>query len=132
MRRLVPPLAALLLWACNQSLPAYPPRQAPTGLLDTPSAISAGHTLFLGLCASCHGHTEEGRSPRADFFSPSAPDFREDRYRTLDPAYLYWRIETGKSVEPFASQGSVMPAWRATLSETQIWQLVAYLRQRGT
>ncbi|MHB1397979.1 MAG: hypothetical protein ACYDAI_08910 [Trichloromonadaceae bacterium] len=28
----------------------------------------------------------------------------------LDPAYLYWRIETGKNAEPFRSRGSVMPA----------------------
>ena len=120
-----------LLAACGQQQPTPPPRQVPAGLLEAPAALAAGHELFLRLCASCHGRTEEGRSPRADFFTPPAPDFRADRFRQLDPAYLYWRIETGKSAEPYASQGSVMPAWGQTLSETQIWQLVAYLRSRS-
>lgn len=87
--------------------------------------------LFAQLCASCHGGLAEGRSSRADFFQPPAPDFREPRYRDLDPAYFYWRIETGKNAEPFRSRGSVMPAWGPSLSEEQIWQLVAYLRSRA-
>lgn len=82
-------------------------------------------------CASCHGKPDEGRSPRADFFRPSAPDFSESRYRAGDPAYLYWRTEVGKNVEPYLSQGSVMPAWGPTLAEAEIWQLVAYLKARA-
>lgn len=86
--------------------------------------------MFLRNCAYCHGKVDEGRSPRQDYHPP-APDFTESRYRQLDPAYLYWRIETGKTVEPYRGQGSVMPAWGPYLSETQIWQLVALIQQRA-
>jgi len=120
----------LALAACGEPQPNYPARQAPAGLLADAAAIAAGRTLFLEKCATCHGNPAEGRSARADFFQPPAPDFREARYRTSDPAYLFWRIEVGKNVEPFAGQGSVMPAWRG-LPDEQIWQLVAYLQARA-
>jgi mono/diheme cytochrome c family protein len=120
----------LLLTACTEQRPDYPSRQLPAGVLTDTAQLAAGKTLFHDKCASCHGHADEGRSPRADFFQPPAPDFTEPAYRTLAPDYLFWRIETGKTVEPYLSRGSVMPAWRG-LSDAEIWQLVAYLRTRA-
>ena len=120
----------LTLAACGEQKPAYPPRQAPAGVLGDAAQIAAGKVLFREKCASCHGHADEGRSPRADFFQPPAPDFTSTVYRTADPAYLFWRIEVGKTVEPYLSQGSVMPAWRG-LPDREIWQLVAYLQARA-
>ncbi len=117
--------------ACGQQLADYPWRQPPEGFLSNPVNQSAGARLFAEKCASCHGTPGEGRSPRADFFQPPAPGFTEEKYRSIDPAYLFWRISKGKTIEPFLSRGSVMPAWGPHFSEKQIWQLVAYLRARG-
>jgi len=119
-----------LLSGCQESLPGYPSRQPP-GNFDSTSNIAAGRQLFLRHCASCHGDTGEGRSPRANFFAPPAPDFKPRHYAEIDPAYLYWRIAKGKSVEPFLSRGSVMPRWEAYFSPDQIWSLVAYLQSRS-
>jgi len=121
----------LLLCSCTETPPQYPRLQVPAGVLDSASAIAAGRSYFASHCASCHGTLAEGRSERADFFQPPAPDFRSPDYRRLDPAYLYWRIRLGKTVEPYYSRGSVMPAWGMHLSEQEIWQLVAYLRSRS-
>lgn len=129
--RLWIPLLLTLLVACSEQPPAYPQRQPPPGFLENAVNRAAGAEIFRQNCASCHGATGERRSPRADFFQPPAPDFRDPRYRTLDPAYLYWRIETGKTVEPYLSRGSVMPAWGQHFSEEQIWQLAAFLRSRS-
>ena len=122
---------AITLAACGERPLSYPARQAPVGMLTDATAIAAGRRLFLEKCAACHGKPDEGRSPRAAFFQPPAPDFSENRYRASDPAYLYWRTEVGKNVEPFAGQGSVMPAWGPTLNETEIWQLVSYIMVRA-
>jgi len=124
-------LVGVLLNACGKELPDFPARTPPAGMLDSQAAAMAGAELFRRNCASCHGRVEEGRSSRADFFQPPAPDFREALYRSLPVDYLYWRIATGKNAEPFASLGSVMPPWELTLREEEIWQLVAYLRSRG-
>lgn len=120
----------IALAACGEQPVNYPPRQPPAGVLGDAAQIELGKVLFHEKCAACHGKPGEGRSGRAGFFDPPAPDFTEQRYREIDPAYLYWRTEVGKTVEPYLSRGSVMPAW-AGLSERQLWQLVAYLQSRA-
>ena len=124
-------LLTFTLSACQRETPDYPEREAPKGLLDNKEQQAAGQMLFSQKCASCHGKPSEGRSVRAQFFEPPAPDFTESNYRQADPSYLFWRIEVGKTVEPYLSQGSVMPAWSPHLSSQQIWQLVAYLKSRS-
>jgi len=124
-------MATLMLYGCSDRQADYPQRRMPQAFKDNPAAVSAGRNLFRAKCASCHGKPSEGRSERAAFFDPPAPDFTDARYRQADPAYLYWRIETGKTVEPYRSQGSVMPAWGMHFSEQQIWQTVAYLQHRA-
>ena len=124
-------VVALLATGCDENRVAYPHRQMPPGLMTDNGQIRLGQRLFMSKCAACHGKPSEGRSDRAVFFQPPAPDFSDIHYRNIDPAYLYWRIEVGKQVEPYRSQGSVMPAWGAHLSEQQTWQLVAYLQSRA-
>jgi len=122
----------LVLTGCNNPLPDYPSRQPPPGIFKDAAQAENGQRLFREKCISCHGKPDEGRSERADFFEPPAPVFTEKKFRNIDPAYLYWRIEVGKTVEPYRSRGSVMPSWGAYLSERQIWQLVAYLVERAS
>lgn len=120
-----------LFFGCREEQIDYPTRQMPDLLMNNAVQLKAGHDLFMSKCTSCHGKPSEGRSERAAFFNPPAPDFTNPHYLTVDPAYLYWRIEVGKTVEPYHSQGSVMPAWGMHFSENQIWQIVAYLRARA-
>lgn len=131
MRTLGVFLLMLLLTACQEQPPVYPPRTLPEVFIGSAEAVTSGRVLFAEKCASCHGHPGEGRSERAAFFHPPAPAFTEHRYRDLAADYLYWRIEKGKNSEPFRSQGSVMPAWGPHLDETQIWELVVYLKTRA-
>lgn len=123
-------IGVMLLLGCSEEA-GWPNRDVPLALLNQEKSIAAGHELFLKLCRECHGTLSEGRNPRAARFVPPAPDFHEQRYGNSDPEYLYWRIEEGKRTEPFRSRGSVMPAWKPHLTEREIWQLVAYLRQRS-
>lgn len=124
-------MSLALLVACGEPSDSWPERRPPAGFLQSPDNRAAGNALFHEHCARCHGTAEEGRSHRAGFFQPPAPDFLSPRYRTIDPAYLFWRISQGKNVEPYRSRGSVMPAWGPYFAEEQIWQLVAYLHARA-
>ena len=121
----------LIFFGCKEGQSDYPSRQMPDLLMNDTVQLKAGRVLFMNKCASCHGKPSEGRSSRAIFFNPPAPDFTDAHYRSVDPAYLYWRIEVGKTIEPYRSQGSVMPAWGVHFSEDQIWQIVAYLQARA-
>ncbi|MCK4509178.1 MAG: c-type cytochrome [Desulfuromonadales bacterium] len=124
-------VTTLLVYGCGEQPVTYPARRMPAGLMQDVAQLQAGQKLFRSKCASCHGKPSEGRSERAAFFNPPAPDFTGAHYRETDPAYLYWRIEVGKTVEPYRSQGSVMPAWGVHFSEEKIWQIVAYLQVRA-
>jgi mono/diheme cytochrome c family protein len=121
----------LVLTGCRDSPVQLPALSVPHELLRQAEQQNAGEQLFFKHCRECHGTMREGRTPRAGRFVPPAPDFISPSYRSVAPDYLYWRIAKGKQLEPFRRQGSVMPAWGPHLSERQIWQLVAYLRQRG-
>jgi len=123
-------LSFLWLVACSGGESGYPARTMPDGMF-TASAQQSARAMFLRNCAYCHGKVDEGRSPRQDYHPP-APDFTERHYQKKDPAYLYWRIETGKTVEPYRSRGSVMPAWGPYLNSIEIWQLVAFIKQRAS
>lgn len=125
-------LSTWFVAGCEKSLTQMPKIEVPQQLLADPEASRLGARLFIRHCRECHGALSEGRNPRAAEFTPPAPDFLNQSYTVQDPAYLYWRISRGKSVEPFFSRGSVMPVFGPHLTEKQIWQLVAYLRQRAT
>lgn len=130
MRLIIWLLTLMSLAGCDNQVVEFP-RQSPPAGYQSNESVKAGEALFMRLCASCHGDTSEGRSPRADFFSPPAPDFKSRHYSEVDPAYLYWRIAKGKTAEPFLSRGSVMPTWEAHFSQKQFWSLVAYLQTRS-
>lgn len=124
-------VTTLVLFACSDESYQVPQRTVPADLLSEEDSQQCGENLFFKMCRECHGTLAEGRNPRAERFVPPAPDFYEHHYAGKDPAYLYWRIEEGKRVEPFRRRGSVMPAWKPHLSEEQIWCLVAFLKQRS-
>lgn len=124
-------ILSLFLFACSPEQPAVVAPPVDLALLSDASVVAKGGTLFAEHCATCHGHLDEGRSLRAGSFFPPPPDFFGSVYRNTDPGYLFWRIAEGKRVEPYRSQGSVMPAWRAYFDDFEIWALVAYVRSRS-
>ncbi len=119
-------LAVLLAAACGRQEVSYPRRTPPAGFLEDTGNQAVGKAIFLQKCVSCHGTVAEGRIPLANRLHPEPADFSDPKYRRMDPAYLYWRIATGKQEEPYRSRGSVMPAWGYYYSGEKIWQMVAY------
>ncbi len=134
MRRLVfwlIPLFAILgaCWTFNANpLPPDYASRVPPPAFDSPESIAAGREIFLANCAACHGFAGNGQGTIKPTFGPAPADFTDRaRQQTRSPQYLFWRVSEGGQIEPFRSQGSIMPAWKFRLSETQRWQLVAYL-----
>ena len=50
-----------------------------------------------------------------------APKNLAELSKSAEDGYLFWRISTGRP-------GTAMPPWQGTLSEQQIWELVAFIR----
>jgi cytochrome c oxidase cbb3-type subunit III len=96
---------------------AYPP--------GIPGSALAGMDLYETRCTGCHGEDGDGAGYAAAALVTVKPaDFRTDTLVAAgDYQGLFQRIrEGGRSVH-----GSSMPAWGVALSDTEIWDLVAYV-----
>jgi mono/diheme cytochrome c family protein len=72
-------------------------------------------------CAACHGSDGRGNGPVAHYFSPVQPvDFSAQRVRNRTDGQLFWIIANGLGN---------MPAFRALLSESDLWSVVLFVRQ---
>jgi len=83
----------------------------------------AGKGIYNVNCVSCHGELGMGDGPASKYLDPQPKALAEDG--ALSDGYLYWRIAEGGAIASFKS---AMPAWKSTLSEQQIWQVITYLR----
>jgi mono/diheme cytochrome c family protein len=101
----------------------YYERRNPLEAADTRAAERVFRGDGRGVsCATCHGASGDGRGELSDQFSPPPRNFRcAQTVNGIPDGQLFWIIRYG-------SPGTSMPA-HPQLSETQLWQLVAYLRQ---
>jgi FTR1 family protein len=96
--------------------------ELPTGPLDP----RAGQRFYAERCASCHGESGEGNGPAAralpaDLRPPAfAGPVGTPAMRGVSPALMYRVIAVGVRNTP-------MPAWAATLSAADRWNVVAYI-----
>jgi mono/diheme cytochrome c family protein len=89
-------------------------------------ALARGTEAYLALCSQCHGAGGKGDGSEAAGFDPAPGDLTRAAMATQLDGYFYWRIADGGSFEPY---NSLMPAWGTLLSETEIWELVSFLRE---
>ena len=92
----------------------------------TEADITKGGQLYTTFCASCHGDDGMGDGPTAASLDP-APAPVAHTSSMLSDGYLYWRIAEGG-----AAFNSTMPAWKASLNETEIWSIIGYIRALGS
>lgn len=89
-----------------------------------PSVLEAGHELYTENCASCHDISGGGRGEAGlSLYPPPALLVHLVRLPSRVDEYLFWSIAEGG--EPFKSR---MPAFKQVLDETEIWQVVTYMR----
>ncbi len=89
-------------------------------------AIEAGEEIYNSFCVTCHGAEGKGDGPGAEALEPKPANLADGTMmHELSDGYLFWRISKGGGMEPFHS---AMPIWETSLTETQRWQVVSYIR----
>jgi cytochrome c553 len=82
---------------------------------------AAGAQVFAVNCATCHGDSGEGDGPAAAGLDPAPSNLHEDHVQGLTDGALFYIITNGVA-------DTAMPAWGESLSETDRWNVVNFLR----
>ena len=98
--------------------------------------INAGRSLYADNCASCHGVNLEGQpnwqSPNADGVLPAPPHDRTGHTWHHDDELLfeYTKLggQTALEVRGVTGFTSGMSAFGETLTDDEIWNILAYIR----
>jgi len=97
--------------------------------------VKRGEKIYIRFCSLCHGKNLEGqpdwRKRKADGKLPAPPhDKTGHTWHHADQ--VLFNITKHGLVPPNAPQGyqSDMPAWKETLSDEDIWAVLAYIKSR--
>jgi mono/diheme cytochrome c family protein len=90
----------------------------------TAESIARGRLLFQQQCAICHGERGAGDGPVAASLSSKPEDLSKIARPPIFPdGIVVYRIANGKNL---------MPAFKTTLSEQQLWDLLNFIRSLRT
>lgn len=104
-------------------VPATPTSYAVSPEPFTAETITAGHALYLNNCVGCHGPQGRGDGPLASTLTVAPADLTAHLFMHTE-GDLFSFIRDGMD-------GGVMPSFRATLSDTERWRLVAFLEAQA-
>lgn len=89
--------------------------------LEAEASANAGRGIYTQNCAVCHGIDALGNGPNSITLEKKPANFTRAFYKQYPDAFWFFRVREGVP-------GTRMPHWGETLSEDQMWYLVAYLR----
>jgi mono/diheme cytochrome c family protein len=100
--------------------------KAPPSVVNRPNPVPAnantialGQKLFAGNCMTCHGPAGRGDGPGAAALEKKPADLTARIKAGATDGELFWKISEGRSP---------MISWKGSLSETQRWELVNYIK----
>jgi mono/diheme cytochrome c family protein len=116
------PHSQFVEWATHDTMINSVKRRAED--VPLPATVSAaqvkrGFCQYEAHCVACHGGPAVAREQWVNGMNP-APPYLLDATRLWKPRELHWIVRNGIKM-------TGMPAWRDTLSEQQIGDVVAYL-----
>ncbi|MGO8934810.1 MAG: c-type cytochrome [Terracidiphilus sp.] len=88
----------------------------------SPDTLADGKEAFSHYCVACHGMDGQNTGvPFADHISPPIPSLTSPEVQGYTDGQLKWILDNG--IWP-----SGMPGSKGTLSDDELWSIVAYLR----
>lgn len=91
-------------------------------LKGTLGDLKGGKKIFTEMCVICHGIKAKGDGIAAAALNPKPANFNSKIIQDQTDGELFWKISNGNA--PTAA----MAAYKDILTETQRWQMVAYIR----
>ncbi|HXF16339.1 MAG TPA: cytochrome c [Burkholderiales bacterium] len=117
-------VAVLCLWAGIHYADLLKAAFARNPVPRTAESIARGQLLFQQQCAICHGERGLGDGPVAASLKDKPEDLSKIARPPVFPdGIVVYRIANGKNS---------MPAFKTVLSETQLWDLLNFIRSLRT
>lgn len=91
------------------------------------SLEARGQTLFAHYCAHCHGIKGEGNGYNAEFLDKEPANLSDKEFVSKKSNEQLFRVITLGGVG--VKKSSLMPVFGNTISEEDIWALIAYVRK---
>jgi thiosulfate dehydrogenase len=98
------------------------PKQ-PNPMRPTVENLIAGARAYEQNCSFCHGGVARRTSPMRTKFNPPVPQILQAVPGDPD-SHLFWAVKHGIRL-------SGMPSWDGVLSDAQMWQIVAFIKNSG-
>jgi len=92
--------------------------------MSDPQTIKAGQTVYRTYCAQCHGKNHNGKGTVGQSFHPLPSDLRSTKAQTQSDGTIFQEISYGRP-------GGRQPALATTVSMTERWQVIAYIKSLG-
>jgi mono/diheme cytochrome c family protein len=126
--------AALALAGCEQATLGFDDPRADPG---DAARVALGQRVYAQHCASCHGAKLEGQPDwrgRLPNGRMPAPPHDETGHTWHHADTLLFAVSKNGPVPPYAPAGyeSDMPAFGRTLSDEEIWAVLAYIKSHWT
>jgi len=83
------------------------------------TTLAAGQKLYVNNCLTCHGSSGKGDGPGGAALEKRPADLGARIKAGETDGALFWKISEGRSP---------MISWKGSLSETQRWELVNYIK----
>jgi mono/diheme cytochrome c family protein len=111
----------LATFALNRSIERHASKVS-NPLARSPAAVAAGLALFRTHCVACHGAPGVDPTEGGASLNPPAPGLTLARVQARSDGELRWIVSNGIRM-------TGMPAFGASRSDEDVWQLVAALRR---
>ncbi|PKQ37800.1 MAG: hypothetical protein CVT59_05905 [Actinobacteria bacterium HGW-Actinobacteria-1] len=86
------------------------------------SGLYEGKLIYTAKCLTCHGCAGNGLGHYAGTLIVTPANFKVDPFRTMPDDQWFWHVSEGV-------QGTVMPPWKESLTESQRWNVIHYVQQ---
>ena len=87
----------------------------------TAANLQQGKEIYVDHCLTCHGCAGNGLGSYAQTLIVTPANYKQEPYRSMSDDEWFWHVSEGV-------QGSVMPPWKASLSEQERWDVVNYVQ----
>lgn len=84
--------------------------------------LQAGKELYVDRCLTCHGCSGNGLGSYAGTLIVTPADFKQEPFKNMTDDQWFWHVSEGV-------QGTVMPPWKESMTETERWEVIRYIQQ---